>query len=234
MLLTRLSSAFGHWCADILEDPFSPSKYLSMSLQESADILATARLLVEAFAPDGGLNVFQNALVYAEHVLGLQDRMHGNILLVCRAMNGDLAGFVEVVCRIEQVPYSWASARISSSCMQVYTPRYLASQSGTGYPERVVKSLKPYVASLAVAKTWRCKGVASSLMRAAEDCARQAGESCLALEVEDTNMAALALYSKLDYSIIRRDEHARKLVGDILFGKSERVTKLWLEKGLVD
>ena len=105
---------------------------------------------------------------------------------------------------------------------------------GTGYPERVRKSLKPYVASLAVDASVRAQGLGAALMRGAEERAQgaAAGAVSLTLEVEDTNAAALALYSKLGYQVTRRDENGRKLVGDVFFGKSERVTKLWLEKEL--
>ena len=94
------------------------------------------------------------------------------------------------------------------------------------------QTLKPYVASLAVASSVRAQGVGGALMRAAEQRAREAAQRIVSLEVEDTNVAALALYAKLGYQIKSRDDKARKLVGDIFFGRSERITKLWLEKEL--
>ena len=95
------------------------------------------------------------------------------------------------------------------------------------------QALKPYVASLAVASSVRAQGVGIALMRAAEQRAREAAQrTVLSLEVEDSNVAALALYTKLGYQVRSRDDTARKLVGDVFFGRSERVTKLWLEKEL--
>jgi ribosomal protein S18 acetylase RimI-like enzyme len=69
-------------------------------------------------------------------------------------------------------------------------------------------------------------------MRAVERRAATLGSTCVNLEVEEANKPALDLYSKLGYKEVGRDEKGRKLVGDILFGRSERVTKLSLEKRL--
>ena len=93
-------------------------------------------------------------------------------------------------------------------------------------------SLRPYVASLAVATSVRTQGVGLALMRAVEESARESYGTTITLEVEDTNDAALRLYSRLGYRVLRRDANARKLVGDVFFGRSEPVTKLWLEKDL--
>ena len=47
-------------------------------------------------------------------------------------------------------------------------------------------------------------------------------------------LAAIKLYLKLGYSIVTEDREARVLEGDMLFGRSRRVTKLRLEKVLSD
>eukprot|EP00966_Prymnesium_polylepis_P161205 3725231-Prymnesium_polylepis.1 len=110
-------------------------------------------------------------------MLGLQERIRENIMLVCTSAADDrVVGFVEV-----------------------YTPEYLASQSSSGYPERVRQALKPYVASLAVDASSTRQGVGTALMLAAERRAREETHRSVSLEVEESNAAALALYSKLGY-----------------------------------
>ena len=64
--------------------------------QESADIWPTARLLLDVFAPEGGLNALQGSLVRAEHVVGLRERMRQNTMLVGTTAEGKVVGFVEV------------------------------------------------------------------------------------------------------------------------------------------
>lgn len=173
-----------------------------------ADIMPVSNLLLRTFS--AGLNPVQSSLIVAEHAVGLRERMQDNVMLVSTAEGGAVCGFVEV-----------------------YTPEYLVSQVGQEYPERVRKALKPYVSSLAVDASSRGAGVGAALMRAVE--ARpELSARVLSLEVEDSNAAAIGLYSKLGYTLTGRDEKARKLVGDIFFGRSETVTKLWYEKSLGD
>ena len=115
--------------------------------------------------------------------------------------------------------------------VEVYTPDFLASTSGQAYPERVRAILHPYVASLAVDETARKCGVGTALMHAVErECALIS--SLVILEVEDTNRAAISLYERLGYSRTAKDTDARTLSGDVLFGRSVRVTKLRFEKGV--
>ena len=53
----------------------------------------------------------------------------------------------------------------------------------------------------------------------------------LTLEVEEGDEPAIALYRKLGYDYVRRED-GRRLVGDILFGRSVQVTRLRFEKDL--
>ena len=87
-------------------------------------------------------------------------------------------------------------------------------------------------ASLAVAKTARGQGVAMALMHEVEQRAVEAGYRVISLEVESKNAAALQLYLKLGYQVVGRDDDARRLEGDLFFGRSVKVSKLRLEKAL--
>jgi len=94
--------------------------------------------------------------------------------------------------------------------------------------------LKPYVASLCVRPDARRQGIARQLMRAAEErIAAGPPPYALTLEVEEGDEAATALYRSLGYMQTGRDAEGKKLVGDVFFGRSERVTKLQFEKKLL-
>jgi len=93
--------------------------------------------------------------------------------------------------------------------------------------------LRPYLASLAVRSNARRRGVASSLVRGVEErVSRGPPPHVLTLEVEEGDAPAIALYRKLGYDFVRREE-GRRLVGDIFFGKSVQVSRLRFEKTLV-
>ena len=141
------------------------------------DILPVARLLRDAFAPKS--NPVSGLAIVAEHVLGLRERRATNVLLVAaEATTGEVIGSVEC-----------------------FTPTFLASQLGDGYPDRVRLLLKPYLASLAVKPTARRRGVASALVVAVEESVeRGAPPHVLTLEVEENDKPAIALYTKLGYT----------------------------------
>jgi len=54
-----------------------------------------------------------------------------------------------------------------------------------------------------------------------------------ATQVEEGDEPAIALYHKLGYTFVRREE-GRRLVGDMLFGKSVKVSRLRYEKTLAE
>ena len=176
------------------------------SAADIGSIISVAGLLRRTFNADA--NKLSGLAIEAEHVQGLVERCTENILLVARS-DDTLVGFAEV-----------------------FTPDFLSKKGGV-YPERVRKALKPYVASLAVDQRWQSRGAGRALMLAAESSALKAGYSCITLEVEATNTAALALYNSLGgYEQVGCDENGRRLVGDVFFGRSRRVCKLTLEKRL--
>lgn len=181
------------------------------------DVMPVAKLLRSTFAADA--NSVSGLLIVAENALGLRERMRDNVMLVAtpelpldgvdREGSSNLVGFVELL-----------------------TPAWLASDQALAYPDRVREQQQPYIFSLAVEESSRSRGVATALMRAAEARAAEQGHSILTLEVEETNAAALALYARLGYELVDRDEGGRMLVGDIFFGQSKRVVKLSFQKRL--
>ena len=157
-------------------------------------------------------NALSGAAIFAEHVMALRERRDANIQLVATdEADASVVGFVEV-----------------------YTPAFLASSLGDAYPERVREKLKPYVASLAVRPDARRRGVATKLMRAAEKrIARGPPPHVLSLEVEEGDAPAESLYRQLGYQLVGRDDNGRRLVGDVFFGRSVRVSKLAFEKQVI-
>lgn len=183
---------------------------LSIRPMERGDILPVARLLLRSFTPPTGYNVVQQSLIVAEHVLSLRERAaneDSNLMLVGRTDDAEIIGFVEA---------------------------YVGGSGESTLPERLRQEsdLGPYVASLAVDGKFRRDGVGEALMRECET-RLGAASSTVTLEVEEGNAAALRLYEKLGYSIVSRDERGQRLDGDILFGRSVRVTKLRLQKQII-
>ena len=173
------------------------------------DLWPVASLLRATFAAES--NPASGIAIVAEHLMGLSKRRSANLILVAVAADGEVVGSVEC-----------------------FTSTFLASQLGDEYPDRIRLLMRPYLASLAVrADTRRC-GVASSLVCAVEDRVMVGPPPhILTLEVEEGDEPAIALYRKLGYSFIRREE-GRRLEGDILFGRSIQVSRLRYEKKLVE
>ena len=196
-----------------------------------------ASLLRNTFAAES--NPASGLAIIAEHILGIRKRRSTNLILVAAAEEtGELVGSVEC-----------------------FTSSFLASQLGNDYPDRIRLRMRPYLASLAVRSDARRCGVASSLVRAVEDRVlrgppphiltlevgmRQLDISPVpppisplylryisATQVEEGDEPAIALYHKLGYTFVRREE-GRRLVGDILFGKSVKVSRLRYEKTLAE
>ena len=196
-----------------------------------------ASLLRNTFAAES--NPASGLAIIAEHILGIRKRRSTNLILVAAAEEtGELVGSVEC-----------------------FTSSFLASQLGNDYPDRIRLRMRPYLASLAVRSDARRCGVASSLVRAVEDrvlrgppphiLTLEVGTRRLdispvpppisplylryisATQVEEGDEPAIALYHKLGYTFVRREE-GRRLVGDILFGKSVKVSRLRYEKTLAE
>lgn len=63
----------------------------------------------------------------------------------------------------------------------------------------------PYCSNLAVAEAWRRQGLASQLLRQAEQTAQSWGSSQVYLHVLESNYRARSLYTKQSYSLQKRD-----------------------------
>jgi len=63
---------------------------------------------------------------------------------------------------------------------------------------------RPYIASLAVSRPYRRRGIARELMHEAEHLARRWGHSEVLLEVAMTNLDSIRFYEALDYRMLRQ------------------------------
>ena len=210
------------WALSFLLLALTPQQPLRIRDLARHDILPVAKLLQSSFACKS--NPLSAALIIAENAFGLRERMSDNVLLVAVRPIYDVRG----ACGNQTQIYNEQLVGF----VELLTPEWLASDEALGYPDRVRDLKQPFIFSLAIAIDARKTGVGSALMRAVERRAAVSGATCVNLEVEEANKPALDLYRKLGYHEVGRDERGRKLVGDILFGRSERVTKLSLEKRL--
>ena len=134
---------------------------MEISALRTADLLPAAQLLLDAFTErdDDKVNALSRPFIFAEHILGLSQRRHQNVLLACR-VDQDVIGLVEM-----------------------YTPEFLASQIPDVPPQYSIKMLRPYIANLAVKSAARKQGVASALIQRCEEKAREAGQDKITLQV---------------------------------------------------
>jgi ribosomal protein S18 acetylase RimI-like enzyme len=185
-----------------------PSDNVIVRELRGEDVWPMASLLRTTFAAES--NPASGIAIVAEHILGIRKRRSTNLILVATAEEtGEVVGSVEC-----------------------FTSTFLSSQLGNDYPDRIRLLLRPYLASLAVRADARRCGVASSLVCAVEDrVVSGPPPHILTLEVEDGDEPAIALYRKLGYTFVRREE-GRRLDGDMLFGKSVKVNRLRYEKDL--
>ena len=62
-----------------------------------------------------------------------------------------------------------------------------------------------YISCMCVGEAWRKKGVATSLMRAAERVSRSWGFRWVALHVYESNASAVTLYQRCGYTVVDDD-----------------------------
>lgn len=108
----------------------------------------------------------------------LQQRLRVNHVLVATAQNGKVVGSVEV-----------------------HTPQYQQKQAkGLYTPEQLAK-LQPYLASLAVRKDMRGRGIGRKLVEAAVEAVRSSSYTgkYMLLGVEENNTAAVRLYERCGF-----------------------------------
>lgn len=181
---------------------------------QPADVPAAARLLSGAFAPVEGYNWVQARVSYEETRRGLADRLGATMILVAEAERGNLVGTVEA-----------------------FTPAYLAGKEVRFWDAEL--PLVTYISSLATDEAARRRGVAAMLVRSVEARTREAGEASVSLQVDASNHAALALYEKLGYAVVRRGMTALTtpsryaLVSSVVFGGVQRRSLLALQKQML-
>ena len=162
------------------------------------DIPPAAGLLCDAFAPPDGYNPLQRRIIVAETEAGLAARLGKSLVLVAEQDDGEIVGSVEA-----------------------FTPAFLEGKAVRFWNASL--PLDTYLSALAVAPGCRRSGLACALVESVEERAWSAGEGAVSLQVDELNMAAVALYRKLGYSVVGRDRavttpSSNALVSTLLLG----------------
>ena len=182
----------------------------------AADLPRAAGLLGDAFAPPSGYNLLQKSIVRAETESGLRDRIGKSLILVAEQKAGGSAEVTRIVGSVE-----------------AFTPDFLRGKSIRFWNASL--ALDTYVSALAVDPSCRKMGIAQMLMTSVEERAWQAGDRVLSLQVDVTNAAAVALYTKLGYEVVGRDRAVTtpsksELVSNLFLGGVRQRSLLVLQK----
>ena len=174
------------------------------------DIPSAASLLSDAFAPPDGYNPLQRRIIVAETEAGLAARLGKSLVLVAEQDDGEIVGSVEA-----------------------FTPAFLEGKAVRFWNASL--PLDTYLSALAVAPGCRRSGLACALVESVEERAWSAGEGAVSLQVDELNMAAVALYRKLGYSVVGRDRavttpSSNALVSQLLLGGVKERSLLALRK----
>lgn len=123
-------------------------------------------------------------------------------VLTCEIVSFDESS-VEDVAEIEKECFSapWSVESIKAE-LDNASAHFLIAKSGgkvLGYVGVHEAGGEAYIANLAVSKIYRGQGVASKLLEAAEQGARERQNEFISLEVRKSNLPAIALYTKRGY-----------------------------------
>lgn len=211
--------------------PLTPgSGRLNVALRpaKQSDALALANLCTDAFygehtLPDGPIKFIQRSFVFAKVLaqvsrrLSFEGKRECRLLVAADARGGPLRGCVDLAVHLYNIPEQKFEL----------TKDELPSQKDFCW--------RPYVASLAVERNYRRKGIARKLLREAEAIAQSWGYRELLLEVSAFNNAAIKFYSRGGYKVLRSDvagTGAEEVDTSGLWWTFSTVPKYVLRKGL--
>lgn len=111
---------------------------------------------------------------------------------------------LDQVIRIERLSFSapWSKAAFLSELLENDRARYLVARVGdqvVGYTGMWIILDEGHITNVAVHPHWRNRGVATHLLTALEDLAREQGVRRMTLEVRKSNVVAHTLYEKLGF-----------------------------------
>mmetsp|Transcript_57535 Transcript_57535/g.130367 ORF Transcript_57535/g.130367 Transcript_57535/m.130367 type:complete len:270 (-) Transcript_57535:235-1044(-) len=189
--------------------PSSEVGYI-VEVADESDLEPAANLCVDIFFGQAGLNPFRSS-----HLTRLQREQYSDLAgkfgdgatsFFKVAHDGHLIGFAELT--------------VSK------TIKYL----GAGIPDA---DARPLLANLAVAESWRCRGVGSKLVDTCEAEAQRLGFAEVVLQVEEDNERARTFYAARDYDELFCDRAARRYDASGIFLQNVRTSRLTLRKTLI-
>ncbi|EOD17501.1 hypothetical protein EMIHUDRAFT_118574 [Emiliania huxleyi CCMP1516] len=212
--LTAFERPFG---GKVLTPPTTAAQNVAVSLRRAkpSDAVAIATICTDSFygeheLKDGPIKFSQRAAVWSKVYLAVSRRLQFEGQRECRlvvasdARGGPLIGCVDLAVHLFNTQ---AAARSSRALSSRETPAPDACEADPVSPKprcRLVprsQERRPYVASLAVDRAYRRRGVARCLVGEAERVARSWGHG----EVSAQNEPALAFYRREGYRVVRSD-----------------------------
>jgi ribosomal protein S18 acetylase RimI-like enzyme len=214
--------------SSVLTPPTGKRVKVALRPAQPSDAYALANLCTDSFygehtMADGPIKFVQRSLVLAKvfsqvsRRLSFEGKRECRLLVASDARGGPVRGCIDLAVHL------FNSREAKFELMRDEMP----GDSNYGW--------RPYVASLAVERSYRRKGVARQLLREAESIARSWGYRELLLEVSAQNNGAIQFYTRAGYKVLRTDipgTGAEEVNTEGLTWTFSSVPKYVLRKGL--
>lgn len=208
-------AAAGELGADISVHRSRPfSEYIADETDLFVCMSANHALAVKSIVPDAEIIILGNGIadpyggsgeIYSacaeeikQHLEFLVDSV---IIKVVHFDESHIDGVVEIEKECFSAPWSEASVRAELDNENAHFLVAVSGENVVGYIGVHEIVGEAYIANVAVRNSYRCRGIASALLEAAENGALERGCVFISLEVRKSNVPAISLYKKRGYTV---------------------------------
>jgi len=184
---------------------------------EAHDTAAVAELLTEAFSDEFrcifGKRIAQGRKALTEMFIHHWDMGFDGTYV--KEVNGEVVGFITLQTKESPSMPIWPALR--AFLRHLGFLGIARALIGLPFFMKRIGREDCYIEALGVGKGWQGQGIRSALLKQAEEYAKERGKPYLTLEASRTNGAAIRLYRRLGFTVVR--QLSSPLIGR-LFGTS--------------